>query len=644
MPSAMMGRRLFGIAAQAGALLLAILALPASAGRMPVDISPSGNGDVVLTGCGTNCVDILIGSTSSTYQSGLCSTFQNGVMIYVRYRGYVNRLTLLDYDYKDWMHFKFDGSVKFDPDGRWSGNNAYCLASGQQSKTGVANVDLTDTIRTQLEGVNLHYDLDTSYVVRGHGFVRLRLEYTPVMACEDGIDNDGDGKKDYPDEPGCTSRTDDDETDPTPKPLCSNGIDDNGDGYKDYPLDTDCHAASENYEGPAACEDGLDNDGDGKVDYPNDPGCLTPSDTTESDPYPKPKCGDGLDNDGDGRVDYPADADCAAASDDDEGPLPQCMDGVDNDGNGLKDYPRDPGCLTSFDTLEGPTEPCANCRCGADLNGDGAPDGQGETAACGTTADGGSMCPLQQQQCTSQGGSYVCPSDSSRPCAKNSSGQVMCSPNKCYSATSTSDPVEHTDINQPMPTNDGPRDANGNCLGVLRLFPGQGMRCRQGGTQTAFQSCCKNKNGKLQDTMGESGGKTQREYKQQANSFAVWDNQCDIQDQQSSQLADSGYCIDLGEYCAEKWVFGCVQRANAYCCFNSKLAKMIQEQGRAQIPSMGGFGDRKNPNCRGFTVQEFQALDFSKIDLSGYYADFRYQSQSMMQQNAQGNVHENTGR
>ena len=37
-------------------------------------------------------------------------------------------------------------------------------------------------------------------------------------ACRDGIDNDGDGKIDYPNDPGCTSRNDRDETDPIVSP------------------------------------------------------------------------------------------------------------------------------------------------------------------------------------------------------------------------------------------------------------------------------------------------------------------------------------------------------------------------------------------------------------------------------------------
>ncbi len=66
--------------------------------------------------------------------------------------------------------------------------------------------------------------------------------------CSDGVDDDGDGKADYPDDPGCTSPTDNDETDDCPSgpmcPQCGNGIDDDGDGKIDYPMDPQCMSAS----------------------------------------------------------------------------------------------------------------------------------------------------------------------------------------------------------------------------------------------------------------------------------------------------------------------------------------------------------------------------------------------------------------
>jgi large repetitive protein len=70
-----------------------------------------------------------------------------------------------------------------------------------------------------------------------------------VAQCNDTVDNDGDGKTDYPTEPGCSSTSDNNETDdcvPTVGPncpVCSNGIDDDMDSAIDYPLDTSCVSA-----------------------------------------------------------------------------------------------------------------------------------------------------------------------------------------------------------------------------------------------------------------------------------------------------------------------------------------------------------------------------------------------------------------
>lgn len=60
------------------------------------------------------------------------------------------------------------------------------------------------------------------------------------------------------------------------------------------------------------------------------------------------------------------------------------------------------------------------------------------------------------------------------------------------------------------------------------------------------------------------------------------------------------------------------------CCFSSKLGRIFHEQGRPQLSAFGldgGWGSARQPNCRGFTPEEFQSLDFSSIDLSEYEAD-----------------------
>ena len=53
------------------------------------------------------------------------------------------------------------------------------------------------------------------------------------------------------------------------------------------------------------------------------------------------------------------------------------------------------------------------------------------------------------------------------------------------------------------------------------------------------------------------------------------------------------------------------------CCFNSTLGRIIAEQGRNQLTDID-WGVASNPNCRGFTVEEFQRLDLSQMDLSEF--------------------------
>lgn len=56
--------------------------------------------------------------------------------------------------------------------------------------------------------------------------------------CDDGIDEDADGLVDYPEDPGCTDPSDDDEQDKTL--VCDNGLDDDLDGLFDFPDDDGC--------------------------------------------------------------------------------------------------------------------------------------------------------------------------------------------------------------------------------------------------------------------------------------------------------------------------------------------------------------------------------------------------------------------
>ena len=77
-----------------------------------------------------------------------------------------------------------------------------------------------------------------------------------------------------------------------------------------------------------------------------------------------------------------------------------------------------------------------------------------------------------------------------------------------------------------------------------------------------------------------------------------------------------GFCHYVDSYCSKKTpkpFSVCLEKKQGYCCFKSKLSKLIQEQGRIQLGL--GWGDGEDPECRALTIDEFQRLDFSKLDL-----------------------------
>jgi conjugal transfer mating pair stabilization protein TraN len=95
---------------------------------------------------------------------------------------------------------------------------------------------------------------------------------------------------------------------------------------------------------------------------------------------------------------------------------------------------------------------------------------------------------------------------------------------------------------------------------------------------------------------------------------------CNAEDRAVDQKDDKGLCHQVGTYCSDKILGVCVTRKQSYCCFSSKLTRILQEQGRAQLGLT--WGSAKEPNCQGFLVEQFQQLDLSRMDFSEVYAEF----------------------
>ncbi len=320
--------------------------------------------------------------------------------------------------------------------------------------------------------------------------------------------------------------------------------------------------------------------------------------------------------------------------------------------------------------------------CVSDFNGNGAID-QGELQTCISSA-AGYLCPLDAQACTVDlSGNDVCPLGAGYTCLDNGTGTRQCSAITCF------DEATNTVASPATPTvsyqDDGERDASGNCLAAPMIFSGRTETCRPAGTSNAWKDCCENESGDIyQDSSGASvegfitnkaltvsaqaayaavsayssalaAGQTAAQASEAASTAATQElmvafdptslvvaiiiyvimsylmKACPADDMITAMKVDSDYCHYIGSHCVSELLGSCSQDERVYCCFNSKLARILHEQGRPQVPEMGGWGTWEEPNCRGFTPEEFQALDFSRIDFTEYYADLRMKAQSVIQ-------------
>ena len=96
---------------------------------------------------------------------------------------------------------------------------------------------------------------------------------------------------------------------------------------------------------------------------------------------------------------------------------------------------------------------------------------------------------------------------------------------------------------------------------------------------------------------------------------------CEQAEQILAMKRDNRLCHGVGSYCSSRLpiIRLCVETTESYCCFNSRLARILNEQGRGQLGR--GWGGPQNPDCSGFTVAQLQGLDFSRMNLAEFYAE-----------------------
>lgn len=136
----------------------------------------------------------------------------------------------------------------------------------------------------------------------------------------------------------------------------------------------------------------------------------------------------------------------------------------------------------------------------------------------------------------------------------------------------------------------------------LSVFAGGDYRCKK--TILGFANCCR-----------DSGW-----------GVSLGLSNCSDSERVLGEKRQAGQCHYVGSY--KRGSLFKKKRYQSFCCFSSKLGRVVQQQGRAQLGL--GWGAATAPACRGLSTDELGRLDFERIDLSEVHAD-------MMQQAADSN-------
>jgi hypothetical protein len=140
------------------------------------------------------------------------------------------------------------------------------------------------------------------------------------------------------------------------------------------------------------------------------------------------------------------------------------------------------------------------------------------------------------------------------------------------------------------------KEAQDDIRANLGIFKGQGRQCSK--NCVGFRDCC---------TTGNGWG------------VSLHLSNCSGEEKELAQWREKKRCTLIGTYCAEKHLGICTRKKTSFCCFGTKLARLINTQGRQQLGI--GWGELKNPDCRGLTPEELSRLDFSKMDLRELFED-----------------------
>lgn len=133
----------------------------------------------------------------------------------------------------------------------------------------------------------------------------------------------------------------------------------------------------------------------------------------------------------------------------------------------------------------------------------------------------------------------------------------------------------------------------------IQVFKGQNMECGKNIADELMYDCC----------FSFSGLAKELKFMQ-----------CSEEEMALSEKREQGLCHYVGSYPKKFHDLWKSRDKHVFCCFKTKLGRVLQQQAHTQLTKDWGKPD--NANCQGLTIDEISRLDFSKMDFSELHSDY----------------------
>lgn len=232
-----------------------------------------------------------------------------------------------------------------------------------------------------------------------------------------------------------------------------------------------------------------------------------------------------------------------------------------------------------------------------------------ETEGCGQKS---TVCTSHNGTfCENQVVTYTCPYQTAARHVSLCGSQLVCSDGQCTSDIGqTYEPAK--DEFKKAATALAVADEISKQLDIdnLTVFKGEAKSCEK--KAVGFSNCCKDSG------WGADLGLAS----------------CSNEEKELGLMKEAKRVHYVGNYCAKKVLGSCLRKKYVYCTYPSKLSRILMEQGNAQLGR--GYGGAKKPDCKGFTVEELENLNFDNMDLSEFYSDVMNNAANGSTPNASG--------